>query len=110
MTREEAISLLRRYRRNNTYTPSKKLFGWRRNYDFDRAVYERMLILELIREIKATDRNPMTVVQDFWYKMDYILCESENAKTWAFTSTMENCAADILRYLRVELIRERRRK
>lgn len=110
MTREEAVSLLRRYRRNETYTPSKRLFGWKLNYEFMRTVYERMLILELIRRIKTTDQNPLNVVRDFYYKMDDILCESENPKTWAFASTMENCAADIARYLEGEYIREKRRK
>ena len=109
MTQDEAVSLLRRYRRRDTYVPSKKLFGWKLNYEFVRAVYERMLVLELIREIKSTERPPMSVVQDFYYKMDDILCESENSKTWAFASIMENCAADILRYLRGEHIRERRK-
>ncbi|MBQ8707846.1 MAG: hypothetical protein IJ523_07155 [Succinivibrionaceae bacterium] len=110
MTREEAVSLLRRYRRDETYIPSKKLFGWKLNYEFMRSVYERMLILELIQRIKQSDRGPMTVVRDFYYKMDDILCESENPKTWAFASTMENCAADIVRYMEEEFIREKRRK
>ncbi len=110
MTRGEAVSLLRRYRRDETYVPSKRLFGWRRNYEFDRAVYERRLVLELIRKIQSSDREPISVVRDFYYKMDDLLCESDNAKTWAFVSTMENCAADILRYLRGERIRENRRK
>ncbi len=109
MTREEAVSLLRRYRRDETYVPSKQLFGWQRNHEFDRAVYERMLVLELIRNIKSTDQEPISIVQDFYYKMDDILCESDCAKTWAFASTMENCAADILRYLREGSTQEKRR-
>jgi hypothetical protein len=110
MTREEAVSLLRRYRREETYIPSRKLFGWKRTYDFDRAVYERMLILELIQRIKRTDDPPIKVVQQFWYEMDDMLCGSDSPKTWAFASIMENCATDILIYLRRELMRERRRK
>lgn len=110
MTREEAISLLRRYRRDETYVPSKKLFGWQRNYEFDRAVYERMLVLELIRKIKTTDKSPISVVRNFYYKMDDMVCESDSAKTWAFASTMENCAGDILRYLQEGTSKEKRRK
>lgn len=100
MTREEAVSWLRQYRRNDTYKPSRQLFGWRSNYDFNRAVYERYLILELIDRIKQSSIPPIEVVRRFYYDMDDILCESENSRTWAFASTMENCAGDILRYLR----------
>ncbi len=100
MTREEAISWLRRYRRYETDCPSRKLFGWRNNYDFNRAVYERYLILELIDRIKRTFIPPIEVIRQFYYEMDDVLCESENAETWAFASIMENCAQDILQFLR----------
>jgi len=42
----------------------------------------------------------MDVIIDFYYRMDDIVCESEQSRTWTFASTMENCCADILRYLR----------
>lgn len=100
MTREEAISWLRRYRRDETYKPSKRLFGWRINYDFMRASYERYLVLELIRRINDSLKGPMDVVKEFYYWMDDLVCESEQRKTWEFASIMENCCADILRYLR----------
>lgn len=100
MTRDEAVSWLRQYRRCDTDKPSKKLFGWRNNYDFNRAVYERYLILELIDRIKRSSKPPIEVVRLFYYEMDDILCESENAETWAFASMMENCARDILQFLR----------
>lgn len=100
MTREVAVSWLRRYRRNEVYKPSKKLFGWKMNYEFMRASYERFLVLELIRKIDESNRDPILIVQDLYYKLDDMVCESERSKTWAFASTMENCCADILRYLR----------
>lgn len=100
MTREEAVSWLRQYRKNDTYKPSRHLFGWKGSYDFNRAVYERYLILELIDRIKKSSIPPMEVVRRFYYEMDDILCNSECAATWAFASTMENSAGDILRYLR----------
>jgi len=100
MTREEVISWLRRYRRDETYKPSKRLFGWKLNYDFMRASYERFLVLELIRRINDSLKEPMDVIIDFYYRMDDIVCESEQSRTWTFASTMENCCADILRYLR----------
>ena len=111
MTKDKAVSLLRRYRREETYVPSIKLLGWKkRTYEFNRAVYERFLILELIRQIKESDLGPMTVVRNFYYKMDDVMCESENHKTWEFTSIMENCAHDIVVYLEREHIRERRQR
>lgn len=100
MTREKAVLLLRRYRRDEVYKPSKKLLGWRMNYQFMRASYERFLVLELIRRINTSTKDPIKIVQDLYYEMDDIVCESDRSKTWAFASTMENCCADILRYLR----------
>lgn len=100
MTREEAISYLRRYRRTDTYKPSKALFGWRNNYQFEEAVYARYLVLELIERISHSSEDPIEVVRSFYYWMDDMLCTSENGRTWAFSSLMENCCSDILRYLR----------
>lgn len=100
MTQDEAVSYLRRYRRTDTWKPTKELFGWRLNYDFVRSVYERSLVLELIDRIKRSRASPINVVRHFYYEMDDVLCESENARTWEFASMMENCAGDILRYLR----------
>lgn len=100
MTREEAVSWLRQYRKNNTYKPSKQLFGWRGTYEFNRSVYERYLVLHLIERIKHSSMSPIEVIRGFYYEMDDLVCESENSKTWAFASTMESCAGDILVYLR----------
>lgn len=100
MTREEAVSCLREYRRKSMCRSSKQLFGWRPNYDFNKTVYERYLILELIKRINQSSMPPVEVIRQFYYEMDDMLCESECSKTWAFASTMENCAGDILRYLR----------
>ena len=80
------------------------------SYDFERSVYERYLILELIEWIKSSECPPLLVVQKFYDAMDDMLCNSESALTWSFTSIMENCASDILRYLRAEHLREKRRK
>ena len=110
MTKDEAIACLRRYRRNQTDTPSTLLFGWRMNYDFKRAVYERYLILELIKWIKSSECPPLLVAQKFYETMDDMLCNSESALTWSFASIMENCASDILVYLRAEQLKEKRRK
>ena len=110
MTKDEAIACLRRYRRTQTDMPSTQLLGWKMNYEFERAVFERYLILELIGEIRQSDCSPMTVVQKFYYAMDDMVCTSESALTWGFASIMESCAADILRYLRAKNLKEKRRK
>ena len=102
MTREEAISYLRRYRRNEVYKPSKNLFGWRRNYYFDEAVYTRFLILELIDRINSSTKDPIETIRDFYYWMDDMMCGSEQNRTWAFSSCMENASRDIIRYLRAK--------
>lgn len=100
MTKEESIAWLRQYRRKETDAPTKKLFDWKRNVQFDRAVYERFLVQELIGCIQKSKLPPIEVVRRLYYRMDDILTESENPRVWAFASTMENCAGDILRYLR----------
>ena len=100
MTKEECIAWLRQYRRKETDAPTKKLLNWKRNAQFDRAVYERFLVQELIGRIQRSRLPPIEVVRRFYYQMDDILTESENPGTWAFASTIENCAGDILRYLR----------
>lgn len=110
MTKDETIACLRRYRRNQTDTPSTRLFGWKMSYDFERAVYERYLILELIEWIKSSECPPLLVAQKFYEAMDDMLCNSESSLTWGFASIMEACASDILRYLRAEQLKEKRRK
>lgn len=104
MTKDEAIAWLRRYRKEETYIPSRRLYGWRKNYEFNHAVYERYLVLELIRRIRASAMPPLEVVRRFYYAMDDVLCESEDghAITHTFASMMENCASDILHYLRAK--------
>lgn len=102
MTKEEAIYWLRRYRRTQTYTPDRKLYGWNGTYDFTRAGYERFLIENLIYWIRDSKLPPIEVVRKVYWDLDNILVTSENSKTWAFASTMENCASDILRYLKAK--------
>lgn len=100
MTREKAISYLWQYMKDETFLPTKRLLGWKINYDYKRAVYERFLVRELIRAIEKTDCDPIETVRRVYYGMDERMSQSEESKTWAFASIMGNCAADILRYLR----------
>lgn len=111
MTKEEAISALRRYRREETFPPSRRMLGGgKRCYEFNRAVYERYLVLELIHRIMDSPLPPIEVVRRFYWAMDDIICESERRRTWAFVSIMENCAHDIVIYLQRENFRRRRER
>lgn len=105
MTKQEAISLLRRYRRNQLFKPSPRLARLFRSYrenEYISEIWARFLVRTLIQRIQQASNgtNPIEVVRDFYYQMDDVLCESENPRIWAFASTMENEAGDILRYLR----------
>lgn len=100
MTREKAISYLWQYMKDETFLPTKRLLGWKINYDYERAVYERFLVRELIRAIEKTDCDPIETVRRVYYGMDELISKSEECRTWAFASIIGNCAADILRYLR----------
>lgn len=109
MTKEEAISLLRRYRREETYTPSRNLLGWKMTHDFKRSVYERYLILELIRRIKESNCPPTVVIRSFYSFMDEMIGDSDHSRTWEFASYMEMCLRDILIYFQWDNINKRRR-
>ena len=105
MTKSEAISLLRRYRREQLFKPSPRLARISlvyRNSSYIEEIYSRTLVLELIRKVNEApeDADPLSVIRDFYYFMDDMVCESVNPSTWAFASTLENETGDILRYLR----------
>ena len=100
MDTERAVYWLRRYLREESYKPTKRLFGWRVNYEFMRASYERSLVRELISRMETRGDDPIRTVQDCYYAMDDIVCNSERPQSWAFAGIMENCCADILQYLR----------
>lgn len=102
MTKDRAIALLGRYRQEETVVPSGRLFGWNGGYEFNRNVYARYLISDLQRRICESDGDPIEVVRGVYSALDDILCGSESRITWAFASTMENIAGDILRFLRSE--------
>lgn len=104
MTKEEAVSWLRRYRRDRIqYGVKPWSTNWKlKNNFFNQYVYERYLVLELIRRINESPLPPIEVVRNFYHFIDDILCESDDGQfiTHYFSSIMENCAGDILRYLR----------
>lgn len=102
MTREEAISLLRRYRRAvYRYNPKFILFA-KRDALFHQCVYGKFLIEEMIREIRYSDEDPIEVVCGIYSYLDWILGESDDDhfETHRFAALMEHEAGNILRYLK----------
>lgn len=102
MTREEAVSLLRRYRRtvyryNPKFTPFTK-----RDTLFQTCVYGRFLIDEVIRKIRCAEDSPIEVVCDIYFNLDLVLGESDDDhfETHRFAALMEQEAGNILRYLK----------
>lgn len=102
MTREEAISLLRRYKRD-FYDYDKKLFVLtREKMLFKISVYGRFLCDELISKIRNSKDGPIEVVYDYYSMFDDILSESDDDhfETHNFARILEHEAGHILRYLR----------
>lgn len=102
MTREEAISLLRRYRRtvyryNSRYVPFTK-----QDTLFKTCVYGRFLIDEMIRKIRYSEDGPIETVYDIYSDLDWVLGESDDDhfETHRFAALMEYEAGNILRYLK----------
>lgn len=104
MTREEAISLLRRYKRD-VYGCDRKLFDFRgEKTRFKISVYGRFLCDRLICEIRNSKDGPIEVVHDYYSMFDDVLCESDDDHfgTHNFARILEYEAGQILRYLRKE--------
>lgn len=99
VTGDEAIRHLRNYLAHEIRMPKARTFGRTQSYAFNKAVYERCLVKELIDRIRESDEDPIAIVRHIYRLMDDTLCESESGKVWAFASTMGNCAARILGYL-----------
>lgn len=95
MKRTEAIYWLHRYLREEV----GGRFTWRDD-GLRKATYARQMVQELAQRIRRSPEPPIEVVRQFYDEMDDILCESERRLTWAFASTMESLAAELLRYLR----------
>ena len=103
-TREEAVSLLRRYRRDVYRSRPKRELFTMKQYDavVYTCVYGRYLVDELIRRIRCTDEPPIHVVYDLYSALDDVLSESDDDhfETHSFASLLENECGDILRYLK----------
>lgn len=102
MTREEAISLLRRYRRTAyRYNPKFIVFP-KRDTLFQTCVYGSFLIDEMIRKIRYSADGPIEVVRDIYSSLDWVLGESDgdHFETHRFAALMEHEAGNILCYLK----------
>lgn len=101
MTREEAVSLLRRYRRDVYRYNERFLIFAKRNATFQICVYGRFLIDEMIRKIKDSSEDPIRIVGRFYSKLDEVLGDSDDDhfQTHRFAAMVELEAGNILRYL-----------
>lgn len=103
MTREEAISLLRRYRRTAYRYNSKLVVFPKRDTLFQTCIYGRFLIDEMIRKIRCAEDGPIEVVYGIYSDLDWVLGESDDDhfETHRFAALMEHEAGNILRYLKI---------
>ena len=102
MTREETISLLRRYRRDvYAYSPKRVILPGQ-NAWFHICVYGKVLVNELIQRIRASQDDPIQMIERFYSDMDFILGESDDDHfvTHRFAAIAEAECGNILRYLK----------
>lgn len=102
MTREEAISLLRRYRRAVYRYNAKLIVFPKRDALFRTCIYGRFLIDEMIRKIRCAKDGPIEVVYKIYSDLDRVLGESDDDhfETHRFAALMEHEVGNILRYLK----------
>lgn len=101
MTRDEAASVLRRYRRSVFRYNEKYMIFSKRNTLFRECVYGKILVDEIIRRIRESNEDPIKVVSRLYSKLDSILGDSDDDhfETHAFAALMEYLTGDILQYL-----------
>lgn len=104
MTRDRAISLLRRYRPGELSPPKHYCLASWTMYEFGERVYTRYLVGELIRRLRCapSSQYPMDIVQRFYWEIDEILVNSKNPITSQFTRAIDRIVGDILDYLWAE--------
>lgn len=102
MMREEAISLLRRYRRTAYRYNSRFIVFAKQNTVFQTCVYGRFLIDEMIRKIQYSKEDPIEIAYGIYSGLDWVLGESDDDhfETHRFAAMMEHEAGNILRYLK----------
>ena len=98
MTREEAVTLLRKYRRETRISPLYVPF-FRNDYRMERYVLDRYLTKGLIREIGNSDSNPISIIQEAYWNVDDLILESSNPYTNHFARMVQCSLGDILEFL-----------
>ena len=111
MTKERAISLLRRYRGGVLSPPQHYCLATWTMYEFGERVYMQYIVGELINRIRDAPPSvhPLDVVQKFYYWIDDIMLDSKNPITQRFTKTVYRIATDLSEYLWIEEDYERHR-
>lgn len=101
MTREEAVSTLRRYRRLVFRYDDKFILFPKKNALFRECVYGKILVDEIIMRIRESDDDPIRIVSQLYSQLDFILGDSDDDhfETHAFAALMECLTGDILQYL-----------
>ncbi len=102
MTKERAISLLRRYRHAELAEPKHYSFAAWTMHEFGEKSYTRSIVTELIRRIKRSSKSPLTVVHDFHWEIDGLVLFSKNPMTVDFTKTVRRITEDLMEYLWIE--------
>lgn len=100
------IELLRRYLRESAEILRYNVkYVSRRGYDILRSDYERIVVRNLIAEIrKYPNKDPYQVMEDIYWELDDILCEEECApEVHTHACIMENIVCDVLRFVRKEM-------
>lgn len=101
MTNEEAISLLRRYKRDvYRYNPKYILYAKQNSY-FQKCVYGRFLIDQVIEKLQHTEKSVIYVVNRIYSQLDEVLGDSDDDRfiTHRFAAVVEYEAGNLLRYL-----------
>lgn len=99
MTRERAIWLLRRYRREIKLSPLY-IPSFKGDYRFERYVYDRYLAEGLIREIRMSEDDPIRIVHEAYCDVDALILKSDNPRTHRFARMIQRGLGDILEMLR----------
>lgn len=102
MTKEKAITLLRRYRRSEYLDRFNLSIFLERDPEFLRCIYGRHLIDELIRMIRESSYDPIDVVWQLYSDLDTVLAESDDDHfiTHNYAARMEHECGMIMRYLK----------
>lgn len=103
MTKERAISLLRRYRQEELSPPEHYCLADWTMYKFGERVYSQYLKNELIKRIENDESDDVLMtITKFIYEYDRIAhpgCVEKNSITWKFCSNVIKVLDNLQQYL-----------